>query len=314
MRKIAGVLLILASTATLLFAQNNTNVSGLVFYQYAISDGGSKSGEFEINRAYLTVSRNLSDELSVKFQTDVGRMKNDPSNPHLFVYLKNAKVDYKVGQGILTLGLQGMNMFSVQEKSWDYRHIEKSAMDKYGFSSSADLGIGYSAKLMGKLNTSVLLTNGAGYKKPENDDYKKLSLQAYLGDGKISKDRSFNIGGVMSYEKYDVNADTVGSVTVLGGFAAGVMGPVKFGAEIDTKIDSEVEDNELIISTYGDFTVMENLKVFGRFDRAGSVDNFSNYVIAGVKYTPAKGLDISPNVKIMDDVDPTYALNFQVKF
>ena len=79
--------------------------------------------------------------ISYKFQTDID-YKTSPIN----LYIKNAKVDWNYGKGKLTLGLQGMNMFNVTEKTWGFRFLEKSPMDKYEFSSSADMGIGYSGK------------------------------------------------------------------------------------------------------------------------------------------------------------------------
>ena len=35
-------------------------------------------------------------------------------------------------------------MFNVQEKTWGNRFVAKSALDNAGWSSSADLGIGFS--------------------------------------------------------------------------------------------------------------------------------------------------------------------------
>ena len=52
-----------------------------------------------------------------------------------YMYIKNAKVDLLCRSNTkFTIGLQGMNMFSVQEKTWGHRFIEKSAIDKYKFS------------------------------------------------------------------------------------------------------------------------------------------------------------------------------------
>ena len=45
------------------------------------------------------------------------------------------------------MGLIGMNTHSIQEKNWGNRFIEKSAMDKNEYSTSADLGIGFSRLL-----------------------------------------------------------------------------------------------------------------------------------------------------------------------
>ena len=102
--------------------------------------------------------------MSFKFQSDID-YKNSPTN----LYLKKAQLDWKSPIGKITLGMQGMNVFNIQEKTWGHRYIAKSAMDEYGFSSSADFGLGYQYKI-GKLSLSTLLTNGEGYKSYENDD------------------------------------------------------------------------------------------------------------------------------------------------
>ena len=85
-----------------------------------------------------------------------------------------------------------MNVFNVAEKTWGFRFLEKSPMDFHGFSSSADLGIGYSGKIS-KVNYSFLVTNGTGYKKSENDEYKKISTQFVYGEKKLVKQDGYNL-------------------------------------------------------------------------------------------------------------------------
>ena len=117
--------------------------SGVTYfdYTYDFENADTNDAGFGLKRVYFTYEKALSKDISYTFQTDVD-YKSSPLN----VYLKNAKVDWKCGIGKLTLGLQGMNIFNVTEKTWGFRFLEKSAMDKYGFSSSADMGIGYSGK------------------------------------------------------------------------------------------------------------------------------------------------------------------------
>ena len=151
------------------------DIKGKVFFDYTDNSGdGSKVDEFALKRVYLTFSKSISDELSVTIQTDVDT-NSSPKN----IYLKNAKVDWKTLDGNIVIGLQGMNMFKIQERNWGKRYLDKTIMDRFKYSSAADMGIGYYHS-KDKFHGSLLITNGAGYKKSENDSHKKLSLQFIL--------------------------------------------------------------------------------------------------------------------------------------
>ena len=73
----------------------------------------------------------------------------------------------------ISMGMIGMNMFNVQEKTWGYRFLRKSAMDAFKFSASADLGMSIS-KDFGFLSTSLMISNGEGYKSSSVDDNNKV--------------------------------------------------------------------------------------------------------------------------------------------
>ncbi|MCK4577573.1 MAG: hypothetical protein KAU50_02205, partial [Candidatus Marinimicrobia bacterium] len=197
---------IFAIAFTFVSAQSGS-FNGLVFYhlQHDLEDGGKS--QFEFSRVYLTYTNKLSENVKYKFQTDVGRHKNsvklegagsdslsaDLSNSRwLSVYLKNAKLDWTTSVGVVSIGLQGMNIFSVQEKTWGHRYLQKSPMDLHKFTSSADLGIGFARSISKDLSTSLLITNGIGYKSAENDTYKKFSLQTVWGQKNLSKKTGYN--------------------------------------------------------------------------------------------------------------------------
>ena len=165
--------------------------SGVTYfdYTYDLTQNAVNNAGFSLKRVYFTYEQALSEDISYKFQTDID-YNNSPFN----IYLKNAKIDWKLpgaSFGKLTLGMQGMNIFNVTEKTWGFRFLQKSAMDKYGFSSSADIGIGYSVNLAGNnLNYSFMYTNGSGYKNPENDHYTILLTKTK----KIHQNPRFQIG------------------------------------------------------------------------------------------------------------------------
>ena len=319
MKKSIIFALLIMLAATSMFAQDKFGAK--VYFDYTYDKDGSPTNEFEIHRAYFTYQNKLSDVLSYKFTTDVGRTGADDRQ---VAYLKVAQLKWKTGAGDLVFGLQGMNVFKIQEGNWGYRFIEKSPMDQYKFSSSADLGLGYYNKLGDKVHFSVLITNGRGYKKSENDNYKKISGQIYYGDSKIGADGNFNFGAIFSQESYDYTAGTettTESKVVFGGFGVYQFQTLKIGAEYDMYSIGGSDISKNIISAYANFGIKKGLDVFARVDmydpnKDNDGDATTN-VIAGLNYVPGKGFNIAPNIRIYSpetgDAVTIYKLNFQFK-
>lgn len=289
-------------------------ISGQTFLNYNYEN--QDNNEFELKRAYLTYENSLNKDISYKVQLDAGQGQVSSYS----VYVKAAKVDWKTSFGKLTFGIQGMNMFKIQENTWGYRYIDNPAMDRQKYSSSADLGIGWS-NTFGKLNTSLMLTNGNGYKKAETDGHKKTSFRLHLGESKLKQ--GFNAGLVMSHEGLDYGLDSIGSSLVLGGFGGIVLGPLTAGTEYSTNIVNKIsEQTSSVFSAYARLDVKENLEVFARADYSDkNLDmpgDSETYIISGLVYTAEKSLNIAPNLRITlpENNDPifVYYVNVQFKF
>jgi len=321
-----GVLIVaILLMGEMVWGQSASNkFGGLVFYDYSYQlDKKDDNNEFELRRVYFTHQRALSDNLSYKFQTDVGRNGDDG---RLTAYLKNAKVDWKTSVGTITIGLQGMNIFNVQEKNWGYRFIEKSAMDHRKWASSADLGIGFSRSFRKNVHFSLLATNGRGYKHSENDSYKKVSTQLVYGSKSIVGKDGYNVGVILTYEPYDFASDagdrTKQNKSVAGLFAAMTKGKVRVGADYNLLKDSGLDITKSLISVYGALAVKPTLNLLVRFDQydpnTSMDDDGESYIIAGVDYLAAKGFSITPNFRLIKpqvgDAVKMVKVNFQVKF
>ncbi|NHZ84685.1 MAG: hypothetical protein GWP19_02255 [Planctomycetia bacterium] len=294
------------------FAQD-AKFSGLGFYELSYNNdkGEDISNTFDFNRVYFTFEKNISETLNYKFQTDVGRKGDDG---RLEVYLKNAKLSWKTDFGKLVFGLQGLNVFNVQEKTWGYRSVEKSAMDKFKFASSADLGAGFYTKV-GEVSYSTLVTNGSGYKKPENDSYKKLSGQVFYGPAKLNSTKGMNVGAVITYEPYKDDESDAQKVIVVGLFGGYSAGSFRGGAELNQLMDSAETDNVLLLSGYGNYEISKIVSLFGRVDNVSEGDFSNSNVIAGIAIKPEKGLKIMPNIRYNKpnegDASTTCNLNFE---
>ena len=301
---------------TNLFA-GEPKINGDTHFHYSYEDEDNST--FNLSRAYFTFAKKVNDEVSYKFQTDIGG--GGPSD--YTVYLKNANLSYKSDFGKFVFGLQGMNMFKIQENTWGYRFIEKTAGDKNKYSSSADMGIGWE-KSFGGITPSVMITNGAGYKHAEDDKYKKLSVRVLYGEAKLKK--GFNAGGVFSTESkdYDDGSGTFekGNTTVMGAFAAIVAGPIRVGGEFAMEsMDMDGKTSANLLSVYGNYKINKMISGFGRFDLVDPDvdmdDDGYNYLIIGADYHPGKVFHMAPNVKIKSpesgDSESIYQLSFRFK-
>jgi hypothetical protein len=299
--------------------------SGLVFfdYTYYITDAKDGYNEFQFKRTYFTFEKELPSGISYKFQTDMGYKDSglDSDDGKNYMFVKNAMVKWKLDNGNLMIGLQGMNVFNISEKTWGHRFIEKTPIDRNKLASSADMGIGYAGKF-NNLSYSLLITNGGGYKEAEKDKYKKVSFQLFHGEKKLIKNDGHNIGLSFAFEGYDTGtntSETKSLVSLFGGFAGK---GIRAGGEFDLFIDGGKDINSQIISVYGNYKLSDILEGFLRIDNfdPNTDENGDSemYLIAGVIYQPVTGLTIAPNYRFLNlgdsDDKSMLALNFQFKF
>ncbi len=314
MKRFTCLLILLTLLLSSVFADDGKVSSKVYFeYNYQTEKGGSNENGFDVKRAYLTYEKKVSESAKLKFTADVGRQKEDSTNTHLFLFLKNAYLNWNTGFGQLFFGVQSMNLFKVQENTWGYRYLEKSAMDKNKFSSSADLGIGYANQFTKNIYMSYLLTNGGGYKKAETDIYKRHSVLFLYGPNKLNKKDGFNFGAIVSYEPY--KKDNVENETIAGLFSGISLKDFRLGAELNYRKDSDDDEKEYLVSVYGSYKITKQYDAFCRIDHFNK-EKDENHLIAGFVYTPFKSLNIAPNYRHTwgKDSKQNYKINFQFKF
>ena len=323
--------ILLSLLLTIIYTQGT--FSGLTYfdYTYDLTEDAENDDGFGLKRVYFTYKQDLSENISYKFQTDVGQLEvgglEGIKKTQFFAYLKKAQLDWETLHGKFTFGMQGMNIFNVTEKTWGFRFLQKSAIDKYKLSSSADMGIKYAGKF-NKLNYSIMVTNGSGYKQSENDQYKKTSIQVVYGEKKLVKNDGFNIGLSFASEPY-YHTETEKAATMLlsvySGYAANGL---RIGAEYDRYRDVGEDISRQIIAGYISY------ELSGKIEGIFYIDNFDSDVyyngnenedlirktdlIVGVNYKPEKGLTIAPNLRISKPDDghenTMFMLNFEFKF
>ena len=206
-------------------------------------------------------------------------------------------------------GMQGMNMFNVQEKTWGNRFIIKSALDNAEWGvASADMGIGISKRLGFGVLASLFMTNGEGYKESDVDDENKISVQFVMGEKKLNKQDGYNLGLVYS---------TLEDVTVTGFFGGWAGNGLRIGIENNSEDDDGITND--LTSIYANYKINDSLSAFVRMDdvERNNDGNAEEETMAGLIWTPTKGLDIcvnSTSQTINNVTEDTAKLNFQFKF
>ena len=285
-------------------------IGGITYFDYSKTDDESA---FNFNRQYFSYAVDMSDDIKFKVIFDVGRSATDS---RLNTYLKKAQINYKTSYANISLGLIGMNTYGVQEKNWGYRFIEQSAIDRNKFSSTADIGVGFSRSLIDNLNMSLQVVNGEGFKQPQLDKYHKISLNATYGERKLNKNDGYNTGIVYSTEATD--GDPTNMLSAFGGFSG--MG-LRIGAEYDMLTKGDTESSIISVST--NYNIMDNINVFARYDmydKNTSVEKDGlSYLITGILLNCGNGLSVAPNMRIKSydsksDSITEYKINLQFKF
>ena len=303
--------LILLYIVTFGFAYNGS-ITGVTYFDYTYKNDAPA---FNFNRQYFNYAIQMSNKVKLKVVFDAGRTnKLDQEDTRLSIFLKKAQFDYNTKWGKTTLGLIGTNTYGVQEKNWGYRFIEKSAIDKNGFSSTTDLGIGFSREIRDELNFSIQLINGEGYKKPQSDKYQKLSINTTYGERDLSKNEGANLGFVFSSE--NTIDKPISMLSLYGGLS---INGLRICTESDFLIDQNSTKN--LISFTVAYSINSNIDIFTRYDSIEDADNpTGKYSILGFVYNLGDGFMISPNIsttnyeeeEILEDF--IYRLNFQFKF
>src|SRR6059036_138605 len=140
-------------------------VGGVVYtqYVYQLKDTLNHINTFDITRAYVNVIGRFSGGVGTRVTGDIYRNPNDSSLSYRLKYAfatytpQGSPLTFKVGQ-IHTPWLDW------EEALWDYRVQGTMALDRAGYLSAADLGVGVDGKWMAdKVNFQFTVVNGTFY-------------------------------------------------------------------------------------------------------------------------------------------------------
>jgi hypothetical protein len=328
MKKLSLLFLILSFIGTMANSQEKSlefKPSGkpvaLIFTNFnsSFSDGETTSS-FEITRAYLGYEYNISKEWYAKVILDVGDPK--VGGLQMTAYLKNAYAQYKKNNFTAAFGMISTTQFKVSEKIWGLRYIEKSFQDAYKFNASADLGFNIEYKFASFISADFSVINGEGYKLIQNDNFVRPGAGITITPVKNITARVF--GDFMGKDSVQ---------TSLATFLAYSSEKLTVAGEYNYQKNMGMRDGRDIYGTsfFAIYNPREDFGLFARFDdlKSSTLDGQNDpwnlgkdgqLIIAGLEYSPIKGVRIAPNVRFWNPADDsssatTFAyLNFEFKF
>lgn len=273
-------------------------VYGQFLYQLKDSLGAGHQNQFSIQRAYINVLGRFSGGISTRVTADIA-----PVGVGNQVFrLKYAFLAWTPTSSSLTykFGLMQTPYVDFEETLWDYRMQGAIAVDRNGYLSSADVGVGVDGRWKNEqVNAQFAIINGEGYSGGTGDNRKDvtarvsvrlsptndasrvggLRLTGYAGIGKATGGADRNrFLGILSYKTQQV--------TLAGEF-------------VSTK-DAAVTGS--ILSAFGVYKFTgSKAAAIARVDvvdpDTDTPDNQQTRVIAGVSY------QVQPNFRVLGDVD-----------
>ena len=295
------------------------DISSLVFFDLNGSTQEAINPAFSVRRAYLDLREQLTDNISFRLTTD----SQSSSDGKMEVFLKHAFVSWRTRLGEFMVGSQPTNYFGPLKQTWGLRFIEKFPGNLHGFDDTADLGISLRRVVGSDLLINVAVFNGPGFKKPENDAYKRMSLLVSKGEPNLSRNTGHNFGIVGSVEPYGDWKDNVYLNYRYGGFAGFSNSQLRAGFDLQIEHDAGLDHQERILAIYASLKRSEQISLFGRIDLYDSSVDYpdmrEHFVLLGMIYSPAANFQIAPNVRYTffgtDILEPYWAgrLSFQFR-
>jgi hypothetical protein len=285
-------------------------------YHSTLTDGKTLN-EFELTRAYLGYGHKFSENWSGKVIFDVGNPK-DGGGFEMTAYVKNAYMNYNDDNWNVNFGIISTTAFKTQEKFWGYRYLLKSFQDEFKFGSSADVGISAAYKFNDVLSADVILVNGEGYKKLQNDS----AFAAGIGLTLKPVDGLTVRGYYETMTETDEGDESKNTLVFFLGYK---YENFSIGFDYtDQANNKKVEGNDMDgYSAYATYKVNSS-KLFARYDHLTSNNDWNSksgdYIVVGAEFNPVKGIKITPNyrhfaaaVDGVENIDYLY-VNCEIKF
>ena len=201
----------------------------LANFQYRSDKGPSKAqNKFDLERAYLTFKMPAGDRASIRITADVFQQTTGPNDAFYKGWVIRAKYAYLQYDYLKSAGWNGAvrgglihNVVIDHVESFWPRWISQTAIERSGFFSSADAGVGTVVTLPNKFGELyATIVNGPGYASRETDRFKDYAARVSLTPLSGSSNKVIKTLALSGW----MYVGAVGSQFAAGG--AGQIGPV----------------------------------------------------------------------------------------
>jgi hypothetical protein len=182
-------------------------VGGVAYlqYLYQLKDTANHNNNFDVTRAYINVIGRFSGGVYTRITVDVNRPPAATTDNSLRYRLKYAYAAYTPQGSSLTykLGQIHTPFIDWEEALWDYRVQGQMAMERGGYLSSSDFGLGVDGNWSAdKVNMQVGIYNGESYSGGTGD--KRKDLMGRVSVRVSETDDASRVGGlrVTAYGQY----------------------------------------------------------------------------------------------------------------
>ncbi len=299
---------LLATAMSVHSAAAQTEVSGVVYarysYQLHADTADVHQNAFNVTRAYLNFKRNFDGGISTRVTGDVTRAADGSINYRLkYAYFSwtptNSPLTFHFGQ-------TQTPWLDWEEGLWGYRMQGTMPLERAGYQTSSDLGLGVDGHWADqKLNMQLTVMNGEGYHAAEGAQYKDVGLRASLR--LLSSDDAGSRGGLRVTVLGEAGSNNGGGARnrMLGMLSYKSKTFLLAGqiASATNGVDSSTPDvTGRVLSVYGVLSP-KNSKV-GVIARIDSFDPDTDVASDGTtRFIGGISYKLAPNVLLLADLD-----------
>ncbi|HEY6807185.1 MAG TPA: hypothetical protein VI160_00240 [Gemmatimonadales bacterium] len=285
-------------------AAPTVTVSGVAYTQYAyqLKDTANHVNNFSVQRAYVNVLGKFAGGIATRVTLDV----TPAAAGNQFIRLKYAYFAYTPDGSALTykLGLIHTPWLDWEEALWDYRMQGSMALDRNGYLTSSDAGVGVDGKWNSdQVNAQLAIVNGEGYSGGTGDQRK--DVEGRVSVRVMNTDDASRVGGLRLSGYFGIGRTTAGGIRDRYiAMASYKSAQVTLAGEIASTRDAAGNGN--VISAFGVYHFTgSKAAVIGRLDvvkpdkaAPSTTPGYTNTrLIIGPSY------QLSPNVRLLADVD-----------
>ncbi|MBK5720529.1 hypothetical protein JGH11_06560 [Dysgonomonas sp. Marseille-P4677] len=267
---------------------------------------------FDITRAF--VGYNYKFTHTIQGQVIIDGAAGKTSSNGLEVYLRNAFINWNDKGFNINIGQISLMQFSIQEKYWTHRYIQKSFQDLNKMAPSVDLGFSVEYDFNPYISADISLTNGEGYKKVKKDNSMRYAAGISLHPIKNTIFRVYADYYNKDEAQYDKLPEGITDAKYKDQYTLSL-----FAGYQNKNISGGVEYNKVYnkgfiekknyygYSIYASGKIASKWRAFARYDLMDSSNpvNFTSpwnsldgqLMMAGVEFQPAKQLKIAPNFR-----------------